>query len=147
MGEMNKLPEEQAATTPENVETNVPASKNRAPNALISKLPIIIGGIIAGVAAIAVTVAVVLGGAGNGNQGDGNNPTSNGHEHSYGEWTIVDDPTCLAAGIEERLCDCGANEMRRVDALGHTEVVHVPVLHPRRHLRAQAHQFLLRSCP
>ena len=41
------------------------------------------------------------------------------HEHSFSAWNTVDEPNCLAAGIEERICECGYKEMRRVDALGH----------------------------
>ena len=131
MDEMNKLPEEQSneelheqeISAPESAYVDGPVANIPTPKAPLPKLPFIIGGVVAGFAAIAVTVAVVLGGAGNSNQGEGNNPSGDGHEHSYGEWTVVDNPTCLAAGIEERVCDCGANEMRRVDALGHTEVV------------------------
>ena len=45
------------------------------------------------------------------------------HEHSFGVWNTVDEPSCLAAGIEERICECGYKEMRRVDPLSHTRVL------------------------
>ena len=47
----------------------------------------------------------------------------NEHEHNYGEWTVVTDPTCTEAGLEERFCECGVKEIRPIEALGHTEVV------------------------
>ena len=117
MDEMNNLPEdqnneeikEQATSTPETVEVNAPAANIPAPKLPIPKPPLIIGSAIAGVAAIAITVGVILGGG--------------GHKHSYGEWKTFDAPTCLIAGIEERVCECNEREMRRVDALGHTEVI------------------------
>ena len=112
MDEINKLPEE-----PNNEEIKEQATPVlKAP---VPKLPIIIGGIVVGVAAIVVTVALILGG-GNNNQGGGNTPDENEHEHSYGEWTIVDEPTCTVAGVEERVCECGEKETRPVAALGHT---------------------------
>ena len=131
MDEMNKKPEEQnneelkvqEISAPESTVADEPATKNPMPKAPIPKLPFIIGSVVAGVAAIAVTVAVVLGGAGNGNQGGGNTPDDNEHHHSYGEWTVVDDPTCTEAGLEERVCECDEKETRPIAALGHTEVV------------------------
>ena len=45
------------------------------------------------------------------------------HEHSFSAWNTVDEPSCLAAGIEERICECGYKEMRRVDPLSHTRVL------------------------
>ena len=123
MDEMNKLPEEenneeikeQGVPTPETAEVSEPIANIPAPKLPIPKLPLIIGGAVAGVAAIAVTVAIILGG--NGNQG------GTPHQHSYGEWKTVDAPTCLAAGIEERVCECNERETRPVAAQGHTEVV------------------------
>ena len=44
----------------------------------------------------------------------------NEHEHNYGEWTVVTDPTCTEAGLEERVCECDEKETRPVTALGHT---------------------------
>ena len=140
MDEINKLPDEQnnkevkeqSATAPESSVVDEPASKTPTPKAPKSKLPLIIGGVVAGVAAIAVSVTLILGG-GKGNQGAANPPENNppvdnnGHEHSYSEWTVVEAPTCISSGIEERACECGHNEMRRVDALGHTEVIDVAV--------------------
>ena len=61
MDEKNNLPEEQTPHT-ENIEMNVPSPKIPAPKASVPKLPFIIGGVVAGVVAIAVTVALILGG-------------------------------------------------------------------------------------
>ena len=138
MDEMSKIPEEQ--NNEELVEQQNPDAKTEeviepvaeipTPKAQKPKLPFIIGGIVAGVAAIAVTVALVLGGGSNGNDnisGENNVGDSNGvgdtHVHSFGAWNIVDEPACLEAGLEERVCECDEKETRPVAALGHTEVV------------------------
>ena len=112
MDEMNKLPED---LNGEKVEEQI----TPAPKTIVPKLPLIIGGVVAGVAAIIITVALILGG-GNNNQGGGNTPDENEHEHSYGEWTVVDESTCTVAGVEERSCECGEKETRPAAALGHT---------------------------
>ena len=135
MDEMNNLQEnqnneeikEQGTSTPETTKVNNPTVKIPILKTPIPKLPLIIGGAIAGIAAIAISVALIIGG-GNGNQGDENNPNGNGHEHSFGEWTVVDDPTCTEAGIEERICECDEKENRPINALGHTEVVDASVV-------------------
>lgn len=41
------------------------------------------------------------------------------HEHAYGEWAVVTEPTCVDKGLEERVCECGEKEQREIDALGH----------------------------
>lgn len=41
------------------------------------------------------------------------------HVHEFGEWTEVTAPTCTEKGSEHRLCACGEEETREVDALGH----------------------------
>ena len=130
MDEMNKIPEEQniEETTeevknqdnyvPENAGESEPVTEIPVPHAPIPRLPFIIGSVVSGVAAIAVTVALILGG-GNGNQ----NNNEKGHEHSFGEWNTVNEPTCLKAGAEERVCECNEKQTRPVAALGHTEIV------------------------
>lgn len=126
MDEMNKLPEdqnneeiiEQETPAPESEVASEPVAEIPVPKAPIPKLPFIIGGAVAGVAAIAVAVTLILGG-GNGNQGGGNTPEDNEHEHSYSEWTLVDEPTCTEVGSEARTCECGDKETRPVAALGH----------------------------
>ncbi|MBR5143440.1 MAG: hypothetical protein IKW53_00155, partial [Clostridia bacterium] len=117
MDEMKKIPEvennetlkEQELTASENVDVSEPVVNVPAPKAPIPKLPLIIGGSIAGLAVVAVVVALILGGA--------------KHEHSYSEWSVVDESTCAEAGSEERTCECGEKETRRVAKLEHTEVI------------------------
>ena len=46
------------------------------------------------------------------------------HTHTFSEWVTVTAPTCTAQGKQERFCLCGERDVRAVDALGHTEVVH-----------------------
>ena len=130
MDEMNKIPEmenneklkEQETPAPEHVEVGEPIVNVPAPKAPIPKLPLIIGGAVAGIAAIAIAIGVILGG-GNGNQGGGNTPGGDGHEHSYSEWAVVDYPTCTEAGGEERVCECGEKETRPLSAFGHIEEI------------------------
>ncbi len=43
------------------------------------------------------------------------------HEHSFGEWTVTEAPTCIETGIETRVCACGEAETRTIPATGHTE--------------------------
>ncbi len=112
----------QTEATPVNeVNTNQPTLK--AP-----KLPIIIGGIVAGVAAISIALALVLGGgsnsgdAGTENNGGSNDPDST-HVHSFGAWSVTDEATCLKAGTEARVCTCGEKETKTIPTLEHTIVV------------------------
>lgn len=42
------------------------------------------------------------------------------HEHSFGEWKVTQQPTCLRAGIAERTCECGESETKEVPSCGHT---------------------------
>ena len=102
MDEKKKVPE--VENNEEAIEQPIPA-----PKAPIPKLPLIIGGAIAGVALITVAVVLILGGG--------------KHKHSYGEWNVAEMPTCTVAGVEERVCECGEKETRPVAALGHTEVM------------------------
>ena len=44
------------------------------------------------------------------------------HEHSFGEWKVLEDATCTEAGSEERTCDCGEKESRAIPANGHDYV-------------------------
>ena len=160
MEEQNKVPEEQNIeeskeevreqdnSVPENVGASDPVAETPVTKAPKLKPPLIIGGLVTGVAAVAVAVALVLGG-GNSNQnangkpggdnilgdndhehsfdewkpGGDNNLDDNDHEHSFGEWNLVTNATCVANGKEERVCDCGEKESRTINALGHKEVV------------------------
>ena len=49
-------------------------------------------------------------------------PMSAEHTHEYGSWITVKTATCTEAGSEKRVCTCGAEETRTVNALGHTDV-------------------------
>ena len=41
--------------------------------------------------------------------------------HTYGEWTIVDNPTCTSIGSAERKCEvCGHTEHKTLEKLAHT---------------------------
>ena len=43
-------------------------------------------------------------------------------EHTYGEWTVLTTPTCMAVGVEIRTCiGCGAFETRQNEAIGHID--------------------------
>ena len=44
-----------------------------------------------------------------------------GHEHAFGEWTVVAEATCISAGVEERVCECGEKQTYIEDAIGHIE--------------------------
>ena len=41
------------------------------------------------------------------------------HEHSYSEWVVVENATCLKKGILERSCDCGEKETVSIPATDH----------------------------
>lgn len=40
------------------------------------------------------------------------------HEHEFGEWTVVKQPTCTQDGSKERVCECGEKETEVVDITG-----------------------------
>lgn len=52
------------------------------------------------------------------------------HEHSFGEWEVVEEATCLESGKQERKCSCGETETETIPATGHSfgewEVVTLP---------------------
>lgn len=41
------------------------------------------------------------------------------HEHVFGEWITITEPTCTDAGLEQRYCECGHFESREIPATGH----------------------------
>lgn len=42
------------------------------------------------------------------------------HEHSYGDWVVVKEPSCLGQGTRRRVCPiCGEVETENINALGH----------------------------
>ncbi|MBQ9276412.1 MAG: leucine-rich repeat protein [Clostridia bacterium] len=45
------------------------------------------------------------------------------HEHEYGDWQIVTQPTCAEQGLRRKTCECGECVDEALDALGHVEVV------------------------
>lgn len=104
MDEMNKLHEEQNDS-----KSISEPDKNGSTKISIPKWPFIIAGVAVLVAIVVICAAIMLGGR--------------THEHSFGEWTVIEDPTCISAGIEERICEFGCNEMRRIAPLGHTEAI------------------------
>ena len=46
------------------------------------------------------------------------------HEHSYSDWTVTTAATCEVAGSKKRTCECGAEEVETINALGHDYVDH-----------------------
>ena len=42
------------------------------------------------------------------------------HNHSYGEWKIVDKPTCTEIGEMECICNCGSKQVSTIPQTGHT---------------------------
>lgn len=59
--------------------------------------------------------------------GDDTPTTTAGHTHSYGEWTIVQNATCTAEGLKERICSCGEKETKTIDKVDHFIVSDDPV--------------------
>ena len=41
-------------------------------------------------------------------------------EHSFSAWVVTTAPTCTEIGYQKRTCECGANEIDTLPALGHT---------------------------
>lgn len=54
-------------------------------------------------------------------------PTGTNHTHNYGEWTILEGPTCEKDGRRERVCSCGDTQVRTIDAVGHSYIRNVCV--------------------
>ena len=44
-----------------------------------------------------------------------------GHEHEFGEWETTTETSCIAEGIETRICECGEMETRSISVKSHTE--------------------------
>ena len=47
------------------------------------------------------------------------------HEHSYGEWVTISNPTCTEEGLRERTCTCNDKESETISPLGHDEYTYV----------------------
>lgn len=45
------------------------------------------------------------------------------HIHSFGEWTIIKNPTCTENGQRVRKCACGFANIQEISTTGHTEVI------------------------
>lgn len=54
---------------------------------------------------------------------DPDTPDKQPHVHAFGEWITLSEPTCIAEGVEARVCACGEQETQETAARGHTEVV------------------------
>ncbi len=54
-------------------------------------------------------------GGDNSSSGDG---APDEHTHSFGEWSITKEATCVAEGEETRACSCGESETRPISATG-----------------------------
>lgn len=46
------------------------------------------------------------------------------HEHSFGEWEVVEKADCTRFGMRRRFCSCGEFEEEYVEPLGHDVVEH-----------------------
>lgn len=70
---------------------------------------------------IALLVTVIACG---GDLSGGKDPeiTTKAHEHKYGEWTTILEPTCITPGEKTRVCDCGHKELEEIATVGHKEV-------------------------
>ena len=51
--------------------------------------------------------------------------TACAHTHEFCEWTVVEEVTCMSAGLEERVCKCGEKETRKIRPQGHDIVNNV----------------------
>ena len=45
------------------------------------------------------------------------------HIHMFGDWVAVKEATCTISGKQNRSCNCGEEETRIIDALGHIEII------------------------
>ena len=53
--------------------------------------------------------------------------TEEPHTHTFGNWTILKNATCIEKGQQERTCSCGEKETQEIKALGHTEAADAAV--------------------
>ena len=49
--------------------------------------------------------------------------SNNSHIHMFGDWVTVKEATCTISGKQNRSCNCGEEETRIIDALGHIEII------------------------
>ena len=60
---------------------------------------------------------------GNNNTGELTVAVSHAHEHAFGDWSTVREPTCTEPGLEHRLCTvCASEETQELPATGHDYV-------------------------
>jgi N-acetylmuramoyl-L-alanine amidase len=53
-----------------------------------------------------------------------------GHEHTFGNWTVEKEPTCVESGMEVRACQCGEKETRTLSRTGHVGGLWVTTAEP-----------------
>ena len=41
------------------------------------------------------------------------------HEHQFGDWVVITEPTCTEEGERRQSCNCGTFKTEKIDALGH----------------------------
>ena len=41
------------------------------------------------------------------------------HNHAWGEWEVIEAPTCTQGGLQKRVCKCDAEEIVAIDPTGH----------------------------
>ncbi len=51
--------------------------------------------------------------------------TKKPHEHSFGEWSLTESPTCTTDGEKIQICSCGESRTEPVPATGHTALARV----------------------
>ncbi len=103
--------------------------------------------IIASVCLVLAALSVLLISCG-GNKDDSEAPapteavqeSSTEHTHSWGEWVIVEQPTCLLQGLAERQCSCGEKETKTQAKLDHYSDTWVIDKEPTLRERGRKHQ-------
>ncbi|MBO5286850.1 MAG: leucine-rich repeat domain-containing protein [Clostridia bacterium] len=45
------------------------------------------------------------------------------HEHTYGGWSTIQEPSCTEPGLRVKSCGCGVTKTEEIDATGHTEEI------------------------
>ena len=117
MKKKNELPEEQGIEDKKEQGVPVPESRNadKTVKPQISKLILIIGGIVTALVIVGLIVAIAIGGSKN------NGETS--HSHIFDDWSATKNPTCTEDGTKVRYCNCGEKQSDVIPANGHKEQV------------------------
>ena len=50
------------------------------------------------------------------------------HAHSFSAWTTINEPSCIAQGLQSRTCSCGYSEYDAIEKISHSEVVDMAVV-------------------